>query len=161
MVAGNRNHRGPKPEELKFFPQPSTRNIPPASCGRVNIASACRKDIGNKLFLGASVENAEMLNPAGQDLPTNYLFGSTGTGGGLYNLNANYSFNYAPDIIVKVVLEPGWGHWEIFGIERTFRDRIYPNAPASATGAFNDKKIAAGIGGGFRAPLSTRRSPSA
>ena len=146
-----------KPAELKFFPQPSTRNIPPALCGLASTASAFRKTFGKKFFLGASAENAEMLNPAGQSLPTNYLFGSTGTGGGLYNLNANYSFNYAPDIIVKAVLEPGWGHWEIFGIQRTFRDRVYPNAPASATGAFNDKKIGAGIGGGFRAPLANKK----
>ena len=70
------------------------------------------KNIGKKFFLGASVENAEMLNPAGQNLPTNYLFGSTGTGGGLYNSTANYSFNYTPDFVVKVAIEPGWGHWE-------------------------------------------------
>ena len=114
------------------------------------------KAFAKKFFIGAAAENAEMLNPAGQNLPTSYLFGSTGTGGGLYNLNANYSFNYAPDIVVKVALEPGWGHWELFGIQRTFRDRIYPNAP-SATGAFNDKKIGAGIGGGFRAPLANKK----
>lgn len=110
------------------------------------------KDIHKKLFIGASIENAEMLNPAGQNLPTNYLFGSTGTGGGLYNLNANYSFNYTPDFVVKVAIEPGWGHWELIGIERNFRNRIYPNSP-SGNGAYNDKQMAAGIGGGFRGPL--------
>jgi hypothetical protein len=115
------------------------------------------KNIGKKLYIGAAAENAETLNPSGQNLPTNYLFGSTGTGGGLYNLNANYSFNYAPDFIVKAVLEPGWGHWELFGIQRTLRDRVYPNAPTSATGAFNDKKIGAGIGGGFRGPLFNKK----
>ncbi len=115
------------------------------------------KNFGKKFFLGASAENAETLNASGQNLPTNYLFGSTGTGGGLYNLNANYSFNYSPDIIVKAVLEPGWGHWELFGIQRTFRDRIYPNAPTSATGAYNDKAIGAGIGGGFRGPIFNKK----
>ena len=115
------------------------------------------KAFGKKFYLGGAAENAEMLNPSGQGLPTNYLFGSTGTGGGLYNLNANYSFNYAPDVIVKAVLEPGWGHWEVYGIQRTFRDRIYPNAPTSATGAYNDKKIAAGLGGGFRGPLFNKK----
>ena len=114
------------------------------------------KDIRKKLFLGASVENAEMLNPAGQNLPTNYLFGSTGTGGGLYNLNSNYSFNYTPDFVVKVAMEPGWGHWELVGIERNFRVRIYPNTP-SGTGAYNDEKIGAGIGGGFRGPVFNKK----
>jgi hypothetical protein len=115
------------------------------------------KAFNKKLFIGASAENAETLNPAGSNLPSNILVGSAGTGGGLYNLNANYSFNYAPDIIAKVALEPGWGHWELFGIERTFRDRIYPNAPSSSAGAYNDKKIGAGIGGGFRAPLASKK----
>jgi hypothetical protein len=115
------------------------------------------KAFNKKFFIGASAENAETLNPAGSNLPTNVLLGSGGTGGGLYNLNANYSFNYAPDIIVKVALEPGWGHWELIGIQRTFRDRIYPNAPSSAAGAYNDKERGAGIGGGFRAPLANKK----
>ena len=115
------------------------------------------KAFNKKFFIGASAENAETLNPAGSNLPTNVLLGSGGTGGGLYNLNANYSFNYAPDIIVKVALEPGWGHWELIGIQRTFRDRIYPNAPSSAAGAYNDKEMCAGIGGGFRAPLANKK----
>jgi Skp family chaperone for outer membrane proteins len=114
------------------------------------------KDIDKKFFIGASLENAEMLNPSGQNLPSNYLFGSTGTGGGLYNAGANYSFNYTPDFIVKVAMEPGWGHWELFGVERNFRDRIYPNTP-SGTGAYNDSKIGAGIGGGFRGPLAHKK----
>jgi Skp family chaperone for outer membrane proteins len=109
--------------------------------------------LSKKLFIGGSVENAETLNAAGQNLPTNYLFGSTGTGGGLYNTTANYSFNYTPDFIVKVAYEPGWGHWELFGIERNFRDRIYPTTGSP----YNDTKIGAGIGGGFRAPLSNKK----
>jgi hypothetical protein len=107
------------------------------------------KDFGKTFFLGASIENAEMLNPSGQGLPSNYLFGSTGTGGGLYNSTANYSFNYTPDFIVKMALQPGWGHWELFGIERNFRDRIYPTGGTP----YDDKEMGAGIGGGFRAPL--------
>jgi Skp family chaperone for outer membrane proteins len=114
------------------------------------------KDFANRFFLGASAENAETLNPAGQNLPSNYLFGSTGTGGGLYNPTANYSFNYTPDFIVKAALEPGWGHWELFAIERNFRARIYPTAGSSA-GAYNDKEIGAGIGGGFRGPLFDKK----
>jgi TolA-binding protein len=108
------------------------------------------KDFGHTFFAGISIENAETLNPAGQNLPTNLLIGAAGAGGGHYNLNANYSFNYAPDLVAKIAVEPGWGHWELFGIERNFRDRIYP-----ATGApYNsDPVVAGGVGGGFRAPL--------
>ncbi len=119
------------------------------------------KDFGKTFFLGASIENAEMLNPSGQNTPSNYIFGSTGTGGGLYNSTANYSFNYTPDFVVKMALQPGWGHWELFGVERNFRDRIYPCATVSATCTVpttatptNDKEMGAGIGGGFRGSLA-------
>jgi hypothetical protein len=126
------------------------------------------KDIGNKFFIGASAENAETLNPAGSSLPTNLLIGSAGAGGGLYNATANYSFNMTPDFIAKIAFEPGWGHWEVFGIERNFRDRIYPNEVCTtstsgtttctdSTGAYNDSVPGAGIGGGFRAPLANKK----
>jgi Skp family chaperone for outer membrane proteins len=118
------------------------------------------KDFGKTFFLGASIENAEMLNPSGQNTPSNYIFGSTGTGGGLYNSTANYSFNYTPDFIVKIAAQPGWGHWELFGIERNFRDRIYPCATVSATCTVpmtatpaNSTATGAGIGGDFRGSL--------
>ncbi|HEY1804160.1 MAG TPA: hypothetical protein VGG45_06725 [Terracidiphilus sp.] len=119
------------------------------------------KDLGSKAFLGASIENAETLNPSGQNTPTNYLFGSTGTGGGLYNSTANYSFNFTPDFVVKMAFQPGWGHWEIFGIDRNFRDRIYPCAAITATCTVattatpaNSTATGAGLGGGFRGPLA-------
>ena len=118
------------------------------------------KDFSNKFFMGVSAENAETLNPAGSGLPTNLLIGSAGNGGGLYNASANYSFNLSPDFIGKIAFQPGWGHWEVFGIERNFRDRIYPNEGAStpsSAGAYNDAAIGAGIGGGFRAPLFDKK----
>ncbi len=88
------------------------------------------KDFGTKFFAGISAENAETLNPAGSNLPTNLLIGSPGVGGGLYNSTANYSFNPTPDFVAKIAAEPGWGHWELFGIGRQFRDRIYPTRGA-------------------------------
>ncbi|HUZ03896.1 MAG TPA: hypothetical protein VMU62_00945, partial [Acidobacteriaceae bacterium] len=118
------------------------------------------KDFHNKLWVGASAENAETLNPAGSSLPTNLLIGSAGAGGGLYNLEANYSFNLAPDMVAKVVVEPGWGHYEVYGLARFFRARIYPNAGAatpSSAGAYNDSTVAGGIGGGFRVPVLDKK----
>jgi hypothetical protein len=119
------------------------------------------KDFGSKVFIGASIENAETLNPSGQNAPPNYLFGSTGTGGGLYNSTANYSFNFTPDFIVKMAFQPGWGHWEVFGIDRNFRDRVYACTTVSATCTVpttatptNATATGAGLGGGFRGPLA-------
>ena len=34
----------------------------------------------------------------------------------------SYSYNTVPDIIVKTALEPGFGHYELFGIARIFKD---------------------------------------
>ncbi|HTV07271.1 MAG TPA: hypothetical protein VME86_18010, partial [Acidobacteriaceae bacterium] len=116
------------------------------------------KDFANKFWVGASAENAETLNPAGSNLPTNLLIGSPGVGGGLYDLESNYSFNVAPDMIAKIAWEPtGWGHWEVFGISRFFRDRVFPNAPASSSGAYNDTTTAGGVGGGFRVPFAEKK----
>jgi Skp family chaperone for outer membrane proteins len=115
------------------------------------------KSLNKKIFLGVSAENAQTLNPAGSNLPTNLLIGSAGVAGGLYNPPANYSFNPAPDFVAKVAFEPGWGHWELFGLERSFRDRIYPNGPTSSAGAYNSTKMGGGIGGGFRGPFLNKK----
>jgi hypothetical protein len=111
------------------------------------------KDFGKKFFAGISVENAEALFPSGSGLPTNLLIGSPGNGGGLYNLNANYSFNLTPDFIAKIAAEPGWGHWELFGIGRSFRDRIYPTTGSP----YNDTAWGGGVGGSFRGPLFNKK----
>ncbi|HWG21551.1 MAG TPA: hypothetical protein VG225_13560 [Terracidiphilus sp.] len=113
------------------------------------------KNLGKMAFMGISAEGAETLNPAGANLPSNLLIGSAGAGGGLYNSTANYSFNMTPDFVAKLALEPGWGHWELLGIGRSFRDRIYPTA-AGAT-PFNNTVWGGGVGGGFRAPLASKK----
>ncbi len=105
------------------------------------------KDFGNKVWLGASLENAQ-AQPAGSGANNQFL-GSAGTGGGLYNPTANYSFNEAPDVIAKMAFEPGWGHWELFGIARFYQNRIYPTGGSP----YNNSVVGGGIGGGFRAPL--------
>ena len=111
------------------------------------------KDFGNKFWLGASAENAETLNPGGSNLPTNLLIGSGGNGGGLFNSTANYSYNLAPDMIAKIAAEPGWGHYELFGVARFFRDRIYPTGGTP----YNNTVVGGGIGGGFRVPVADKK----
>ena len=111
------------------------------------------KSYGNKFFAGISLENAETLNPAGSGLPSNVLLGAGGAGGGHFSSLANYSFNYTPDFVAKIAAEPGWGHWELFGIGRSFRDRIYP----ASSSPYNDVVWGGGIGGGFRGPLASKK----
>jgi hypothetical protein len=83
------------------------------------------KNFGNKVWFAVSVENAQATLTSHNNA-SNFLVGSAGTGGGLYNLNANYSFNPSPDIVAKLAFEPGFGHYEIFGVYSRFRDRIFP-----------------------------------
>ena len=134
------------------------------------------KNFSNEFWLGASVENAQVTNLGGGNFPNNFLIGEPGTNGGLYNggaaisgtgslsPNTNYSFNYTPDFIVKAAFEPGFGHYEVFGILSNFRNRIYPNAtPTVSTcgvaapipaGTPNCTTVKTGGGGGANARVS-------
>ena len=145
------------------------------------------KNFDNKVWLAASIENAQAtISSHGNG--NNFIVGSEGTGGGLYNgavtncttannptvggnpittctLAASYAFNPSPDIIVKAAFEPGFGHYEVFGIYSRFRDRVYPcgevasstdlcggstTAGANALGAFNASTNGGGVGGNVR-----------
>lgn len=122
------------------------------------------KNINNKLWLAASVENPQTTFAAHGNA-NNFVLGNAGNAGGLYNPTANYSFNSAPDFILKAVLEPGFGHYELFGVINQFRDRVFPCAEASETspcgtitapstdGAFNDSRTGGGIGANARVTL--------
>jgi hypothetical protein len=141
------------------------------------------KNLSNKIWLAASMENsqASFTTHGNED---NFLVGSAGNAGGLYNaavstcsstINstattvtttctpiAGYSFNPSPDFIVKVAFEPGFGHYEIFGLSTSFRDRLFPCGGVSSTticdgktgptalGAFNDSKDGGGFGANAR-----------
>jgi hypothetical protein len=116
--------------------------------------------LGSKMWLGGAVEEAQTLNIGGHNLPT-IVYQQAGNGGGLYNSTANYSFNYAPDLVAKIAYEPGFGHYEIFGVARFFRDRVFPNAQlatgASALGAFTSKATGGGVGANARFSLFAKR----
>ncbi len=124
------------------------------------------KRLGPKLSIGGSLEEAQTLNIGGHNLPT-IAYQQAGTSGGLYNSTANYSFNYAPDLIAKIAFDPGWGHFEVFGVGRLFRDRVFPNGPpppnapqpptTSALGAYNAKTGGGGAGLNGKVPIFDRK----
>jgi len=116
------------------------------------------KNVGKHFSVGGSVENPQTTFAA-RGNASNFALGGPGNGGGLYNSTANYSFNATPDFIVKAALEPGFGHYEIFGILSRFRDRVYPcvEPPAGSTvctggtiGVYNFSKNGGGVGGNAR-----------
>jgi hypothetical protein len=115
------------------------------------------KNFNNKVWFGVSMENAQATVTTHNNA-ANFLVGSAGNASGLYNSAistcssastvgttgavtttttcspiANYSFNPSPDLIAKLVFEPGFGHYEIVGVFSHFRDRVFPCAEASAT----------------------------
>jgi hypothetical protein len=136
------------------------------------------KSFNDKVWAAVSVENPQAsLTTHGN--ASNFLLGSAGAGSGLYNSAittcstnstgvttctpaATYSFNPAPDIVAKLAFEPGFGHYEIFGVYARFRDRVFPCeeafattgcgslAAASAVQAFNSSKNGGGFGANAR-----------
>ena len=127
------------------------------------------QDFGNKVWAAFSVENpqATFTTHGNED---NFLVGSAGAAGGLYNaaistcssaINstattvtttctpiAGYSFNPAPDIIAKLVFEPGFGHYELFGLAASFRDRVFPCGGVSDTTICDGKTGPSALGAG-------------
>ena len=127
------------------------------------------KNFNDKLWLGFSVE-APQVTFGGRGAPTAFFVGAAGAGGGLLNFTdtTGYSANATPDFIVKAAFEPGWGHYEIFGIISNFRARVYPCSAAtaqialpascpgttpSAANPFNDTRTGGGVGVSLRAPV--------
>src|SRR5271155_5781401 len=103
------------------------------------------KDFNDKAWFAVSMEDSQAtITTHGNG--DNFLVGSAGTNGGLYNAGAsasstgtaanlaNYSFNPSPDIVAKLALEPGFGHYEVFGVFSRFRDRIFPCGEVASAG---------------------------
>jgi hypothetical protein len=157
------------------------------------------KDFGGKFALGLSIEGPQAtvggrgfssvttttIGSASVATTGNTFIDAPGNGGGLYNFvdTTGYSVNKSPDAIIKAALDPGWGHYEIFGIFSAFRNRVYPCGVAgtnatdtvtptiptsipcpvngtfavSAAGAFNDTRGGGGGGAAFKVPLFAKK----
>src|SRR5260370_13526469 len=94
----------------------------------------------------------------------NFLLGEAGASNS-YNTTANYTFNPSPDLIAKVAFDPGFGHYEVFGLFDRFRDRVFPCgdvasstalcggstvAGTNAIGAYNASRNGGGVGASAR-----------
>jgi len=126
------------------------------------------KQVGSQFWAGMSVEEAQTLNLGGHNLPA-IVYQQAGNTGGLYNSSANYSFNFVPDLVAKVVYEPRFGHFEVFAVGRVFRARAFPDAAPmlttttwgptspSTVGAFTSKTEGGGLGVNARVFLLDRK----
>jgi hypothetical protein len=156
------------------------------------------KDFGGKFSLAASIEGPQAtLGGRGFNTLTsttatgvattsqNFFINAPGQSGGLFNAfdPTGYTVNKAPDFIIKAAADPGWGHYEVFGILSAFRDRIFPcgvvgttagNLPTPATpvvvpcpvdgttatsaaGARNSSATGGGGGASLNVPLFTKK----
>jgi hypothetical protein len=123
------------------------------------------KDWGNGFSLGLSLESAQAVVNADatpSNLGTISTCGSTicyanpGGSGGLLNNGAAfpsgalalYSTNFAPDIVLKGALDPGYGHYELYGVGRVFSDNVHGG---------NSTRYGGGIGGATILPLVKKK----
>jgi hypothetical protein len=138
------------------------------------------KTFSKKAGIAVAIENPQVLGPGGTinvNSGVTYLWGTPGANGGNYNAGGTstscttnattlvtsctpsylttYAINPAPDVIVKAAFDPGWGHYEVFGVGRWFRDRIYPDATSTAN--HNDTEFGGGIGGSLRVPTFQKK----
>ncbi|WP_428377864.1 hypothetical protein [Lichenicoccus sp.] len=66
---------------------------------------------------------------------------ATNTGSGTLNPDTSYSDDIAPDVILKGTADPGWGHYEAFGLARFLHDRT------TVVGNGDNHTVLAGGGG--------------
>jgi hypothetical protein len=121
------------------------------------------QNFNNKVAFAVGIENAQgTLTTHGNG--DNFLLGEAGASN-TYNTTSNYTFNPSPDIVAKVAFDPGFGHYEIFGLYDRFRDRIFPCGEVATTttlcggstvagpnalGAFNSSKNGGAFGANAR-----------
>jgi len=114
-----------------------------------------------KIWAGLSIEEPQTLfSPSGGPNCLTGVNTSTATGGGTQesdqcggaNVNSvqQYSDNNAPDIIAKLAADPGWGHYEVYGLLRFLDGRV--SFASTGTGR-NSLTTGEGIGGGMILPL--------
>jgi len=102
------------------------------------------KNFAGKAALGLSLESPQAIVFNGPNNPVPIPV-TTLPGGQLFAPTVNYSVDVAPDVIAKVAWDPGFGHYEAYGLGRAFRDRV---------GQENHVTYGGGVGVGAILPLS-------
>ncbi|MGO8913005.1 MAG: hypothetical protein ACLQDM_27285 [Bradyrhizobium sp.] len=87
-------------------------------------------DVNKIAWFGVSIEQPQAVFPgspsAGAVTPPGLVtsINNTCTGGSHLNNTTQCSNDVAPDVIEKFALDPGFGHYEVLGIERWFSDEV-------------------------------------
>ena len=76
-----------------------------------------------KINVGVSAESPQVS--FGQVSVPTALVSATSTGSSSsLNSTAQYSSDLVPDVVGKIAFDPGFGHYEIFGMARFFHDNL-------------------------------------
>ena len=118
------------------------------------------KNFNNKVWAAFAIESPETTYSA-TFVPANIMGLNTSenaaSGVNLLPFLANYSHgfstSFAPDLVLKVAAEPGWGHVEFKAIGRFFRDRI---ATTATTSGRTNTTSGYGVGFGVLMPPATK-----
>ncbi len=116
------------------------------------------KDFGPTLAAAISVENPATSLAPGIPTTVNGLAVNTfniGTGGFLNDVPVTP--NTFPDILEKISWDPGWGHYELLGMQRFFSDNTLCEtaAPTGCVPGTTSEKttFGAGVGAAFLLPI--------
>lgn len=116
--------------------------------------TVCVQGVGTPAARACTVNTASATSPNVQGVQN--AFNTTAPSNTSFAAGQTPSTNRVPDLLAKIAFDPGWGHFEIKGVARFFRDRIYPFSSAttpSTLGAFNQTTNGGGLGFGAVLPV--------
>jgi hypothetical protein len=111
------------------------------------------KDFSKQFSVGVSIESPQAVTGGGANIngagapgfPAGAIYTNTGDGAGLLNSTTTYTTDTKPDVIVKAAADPGWGHYEVYGLARWFTSSVSHTANTTSGG---------GVGAGLILPLA-------
>ena len=116
--------------------------------------------IDNQLAVGVSIENPQTVFTTGGftsstsgtanlvTLPNGTFVNINNAGGSGFAPTVNYSDEVAPDVVAKLAWDPGFGHYELYGVARFLHDRV-----DFVGGGHGETTPAGGIGAATILPL--------
>ncbi len=125
LLAMNKSGMARKENGLSVI---DAQNVPGYMRIRNPQVSLVKDVIDKKMWVGIAADSpqASLTGVPTSDATATAASGIDYTNPGVSPMNtgANYSSDVAPDVTVKVAFEPGWGHYEVYGLMRFFHDSL-------------------------------------
>ena len=114
------------------------------------------ENFGSRLWAGLSLESPQgslapnvVANGAGTNAQPNA--NNNGNSAGLLNNTTQFTNDIAPDVIAKLALDPGFGHYELKGLARIFTD--HTGVVAGVANGQNNAVWGYGVGAAATLPI--------